>query len=96
MYYTFEIRPPRGNNILETRDGSYNDKTVSHFNPSERNIIISVEPRRSYLFIERYILLSRGILSRKNDSFRNKIHVPRFSCIVFFLNIVDIVDFSFR
>lgn len=72
MYYTFEIRPPRGNNILETRDGSYNDKTVSHFNPSERNIIISVEPRRSYLFIERYILLSTKRNSFAKERFVSK------------------------
>lgn len=68
----FEIRPPRGNNILETRDGSYNDKTVSHFNPSERNIIISVEPRRSYLFIERYILLSTKRNSFAKERFVSK------------------------
>lgn len=72
MYYTFEIRPPRGNNILEIRDGSYNDKTVSHFNPSERNIIISVEPRRSYLFIERYILLSTKRNSFAKERFVSK------------------------
>lgn len=72
MYYTFEIRPPRGNNILETRDGSYNDKTVSHFNPSERNIIISVEPWRSYLFIERYILLSTKRNSFAKERFVSK------------------------